>query len=341
MTLPELLVYSSDRWDVEDLMDDISAGAQAYYEKLEKFTDDISFLRDQDAIEKYAHAEAHKLVSEQAFDILMAETRKAIAETEEYNIEIFVNQLENAMIENEENLITMPVDEVPGRINVEIYENMVTYLGTAEQWITATNAAKGELGLGKITDNKIRSKIWKEIYKIDREGGKKIHPRTKDDITERYVGKYFATITERIKSLTGALAPFWYYIHHGNIPAETAEGENKSGEPYPKIEPTNFVFKAETSIKYAFYDAYVTIKEEAERVYSKYLQDDYGLQETHTFREAEEQITDISIDDLLGAVSKAETHQAVETVKVNNKWYDVIKTSGGNIGLRYNLQKNR
>jgi hypothetical protein len=343
MTLPELTSYpstglGSGSWDVEELLDQIATGADGYTKKLERFTDDLEFLRDSEAIERYAHAEAHKLVSERAFSILLSEMRQAVADTDEYNLPVFTDHLESALVHHMAELITIEPSS-PGVVEVDIYNNMLLLMGRPDQWVQAVKEARGNLGLGNISDAKVRSKIWKEIYQIDREGGVKIHPTTNDDVTEKYVGKYFATIAERMKAMADTtIAPWWYYIHHGNAPAIGTEG----GEPYPKVDPTNFVTTAEQTIKLAFETTYDSIKEEAERVYTKYLQDDYGLEGyTTTFQEVESQITDIDLDDLLEEVGAVEKHEAVETVLVNNKWYDVIKTSGGNIGLRYNLQKNR
>lgn len=337
MTLPSPSYGSSTgRWDVEDLLETLADAASDYSEKLERFTADLEFLRDAEAVERYAHAEAHKLVSERAFEILMGEMRDAVAETQEYNLSVFTNHMESAMLSHMTELVKIvPLD--PGKIDVQIEQNM-PLLGMPEQWIAAVVAARGELGLGNITNAKVRSKIWKEIYQIDREGGVKIHPTSDEDVTERYVGKYFATIAERLKNIDPESAPWWYYINYGNAPVVAEEG---GATPYPLIEPTYFVRTAEASIEFAFYDLYKSIQEEAERVYTKYLQDDYNIEGvTDTFRKVEEAALDISYDDLLRGVGEAETHEAVTTVRYNNAWYDVIKTSGGNTGLRYNLQRN-
>jgi len=346
MTLPNEFDFSNEpsygggRWDVEALLEDIAEGAGAYADKLENAQDDLNWLRDREAREQFAHAEAHKIVSEEAFSILMAQMREAVAETQEYNVPIFTTHLEDAMYRHSENLINLEVVD-PGYIRVNIYENMYTLLGSPDIWVEATKQAKGDLGLGGIANDEVRSKIWREIYQIDREGGTKIHPTSDEDVTEKYVGKYFRTIASRLKAMADTtVAPWWYYIHHGNTP--TGEGAESGGTPYPEIEPTNFVWEAEHLIQYAFEDAYEKILEEAERVYSKLLRDDYNIEgKTDTFTEVEDQLTDVDYDDLLREVGKAEKHDAVETAFVNGKWYDVIKTSGGNIGLRYNLKKNR
>ena len=104
MTLPDPS-YSeygmgSGEWDVEQLLNSLANAASNYGEKLERFTDDLEFLRDSEATEKYAHAEAHKKVSKQAFPILMGLMKQAIAKTQEYNLPIFTNHIESAMLSN-------------------------------------------------------------------------------------------------------------------------------------------------------------------------------------------------------------------------------------------------
>lgn len=334
-------------FEAEAIMREIAESVNDYVETLERFTDDIDFLRDSDAIDKYAHAEAHRIVSEQAFSILMAEMQEAVAKTKEYNISMYTEVLEQAMLDHKNELITIEPRTDPGRVYVEIEQNMLI-LGTPEEYIQAVKQAKSDLNLGRIQDNKTRSKIWKEIYRIDREGGKKIHPKTKDDITDRYVGKYFATIEERLKNIEPGTAPWWWYINFGNMPS--AEEAENVGTPYPEIAPTNFVRKAELNIQYAFEDLFVDYQREAERVYSRYLQDDYGISgRTSTFQSIERDFAEQFGNDvakqysegLYEKVGKLEQHKVGSIIEYNNAWYDVIKTSGGNIGLRYNLQKNR
>ena len=342
MTLPDPSYTSGGaKWQSEQLMEQIYNIASDYERLLERFEIDLDILRDQDAIEKYAHAEAHLQVSELAFNFLKAEIMEATVNNEEFNIPIFTSHMESALAEHKNELIQIIPGE-PGNVDVEINMQL---LGTPDQWVGAITKARNDLGLGKIPNAKVRSKIWKEIYQIDREGGVKIHPTSDEDVTERYIGKYFLTIAERMKSIPPDIAPWWYYINYGNKVETPGEG---AGTPYPENGPTNFLIKTELSIGYAFDELYNSIIREAERVYTKYLQDDYGIEGvTDTFVELEHNLAK-TIGDEIGTwtgkiytdVGKAKTHEAVETVFYNNAWYDVIKTSGGNTGLRYNLKKN-
>lgn len=340
MTLPiSSYTASQGKWDVEEIMDDIADSVTAYGERLENIENAVDLLEDLDAVDKYAHLEAFNLVSEKALGFLEAEIKAATAITREFNHPIFTEQMENALAEHGSELIRIEADEnIPGIANVTI--NMYA-LGNPEDWIEAVKEARGSLGLGNITDNKIRSKIWKEIYQIDREAGTKIHPRTDEDVTERYVGKYFRTISERLTSISPDKAPWWYFINFGNkVSGEV--GEN-AATPYPEYDPTNFVVLAELAIEAAFLDTFRDLRDESERVYSDLLEKDYPeIEVTNVTTGGAFRVgVEIDGDDLIERIIHAETNKTIDVVEYNNVQWDLYITSTGKLGRRYSLAKNR
>lgn len=203
----------------------------------------------------------HQLSSLTAIDVLrnnivrrfVAITDAALQQSIEFDYPDFREPLVNAIINSSVggggavDYILIPSDAGSG-VTVEI--NM-DGLGPPEIWGDAIKRARSVLGVGDMPEP-AASKIWAEkIYGVDREGRRIVHPRTEEDITERYAGKYIRTIETRMAFIPAGMAPWWYILEHGSR-ATNLDTKSDEGEPYPVVPPTRFVsrFEAEVAATY-------------------------------------------------------------------------------------------
>jgi hypothetical protein len=347
LDIPIPTTYSPEgvRWNEENLMSEIAYAVSEHEHRLRQLELTLNELRDTQAIDKYAHLQAFNEIQDRAWQFLLVEIQKATEQTEEYNIPLFTNQMDGALFAHKYDLITIEDDGIPGYITVNIHMEL---LGTPEQYAKAVGEARKEVSKKPVPDAAIRSKIWQEkIYDVDRKGGKVFRSKKnkkgeseKVDVTERYVGKYTQTIIKRLEKLGDiTLAPWWYYINFGNISLEGATDE--SGIPYPEIYPTNFVEKIKTGIYSAFRDIFYGILDEAERLYTELLKDDYNLKgETKLVDDIIHEQSRYTLEEILELSRYAEGHKTIITLRYNNTVYDLYRTSGGRLGARYNLQQN-
>jgi hypothetical protein len=336
MTFPEIPIpqsidYTSAVWEENRLMGKIYNAAEYHERRLLHMQNVAELLESQEAVEKWAHLTAINEISELAFNFLYQQLAVATYETKEYNIAIFTERMNQALIEHKENLITIPADK-PGFISV--YINM-ELLGDPEEYTSAANSARKSMGIGKIPDPRMRSKIWAEkIYGVDREGRSII--KDGEDITEKYIGKYTQTILERLAEIDPTSAPWWYFINYGNVDLMAED----QGIPYPVIAPTHFIEKAQTAIESAFYELYNRLLTSAEQIYGHLFGEDFGEEGfTGTIDEVILNSSDIDLNDLLEKAVYAETNKTIETMTYNNSLWDIYVTSRGNLARRYNLRQ--
>ena len=342
--LPEIPIPTSYdiagvKFDEEILMNKIADAVYDYQTRIQQLELDLETLEDSEAVAKYAHLEAFNVIQELATNFLLQKLKEATESTVEYNIPLFTNRMEEAIYFNKNNLIQLQ-SETPGELNVNI--NMYL-LGDPEEYASAVRVARDELGIGKIPDPEVRSHIWEEkIYGTEREGRKIEHHKTGEDITDSYIGLYTQTFVARLSDLGPDKAPWWYFINFGNLDMFAGEAEEEGGAPYPVIEPTYFVTKAESAIYSAFDELYNSIISEAELVYSDLLYDDYDIEGTAgDTGQIIEEVADVTLDEILEKADKAPTHKTIEVVEYNNTQWELYVTSTGKIGRRYSLAKNR
>lgn len=343
--LPEIPIpttYSdiNVRFSEENLMSDIASAMDRLIHRFRDLELTLRELEDKEAIKKYAHLQAFNTVQSKAWEFFTNELKRATAETVEYNIPIFTDRMDEALEFHKDVIISIQADD-PGDIYVIVD---MYYLGDPEQYASAVRSARGTLGVGKIPDADVRSDIWEEkIYGVDREGRSIEHPKTGEDITERYVGLYTRTIVERLEHISEPyIAPWWYFINYGNFDLFEGQTEEGAGRPYPQIVPTNFVARATQAIQDAFYDIYYNLIEEAERLYNELLEKDYGLKGVTPFaQEILDALDRMTLDELLALSKVAVGQETLITIRYDDTTWDLYKTSSGKIGARYNLSLNR
>jgi hypothetical protein len=344
MTFPEIPIPASygaggAKLEEEYLLEKIYSAVSDYQTRIQELELDLDTLEDSDAVMKYAHLEAFNTVQELALGFLLQKLKEATVSTVEYNIPIFTTHMEEAIRYNQHNLITLVAEE-PGEINVNI--NMY-HLGDPEEYASAVRVARSELGIGKIPDPEVRSHIWEEkIYGTEREGRKIEHPKTGEDITDRYIGLYTQTIVTRLSEIGPDKAPWWYFINYGNLDMFAGEVEEEGGAPYPVIEPTYFVNKAIVAIESAFEDVLTAIVSEAELVYSDLLYNDYDIEGVAgDTSQIIDEVADVTLEEILKKAEKAPTHKTIDVIEHNETQWELYITSTGKIGRRYSLAKNR
>jgi hypothetical protein len=340
MTFPEIPIpttfsHSQTKFAEEALMEDIYRAMDKLEQRLRALDLTISELQNREAIEKYAHLKAFNEVQDLAWNFLKTKIDTATEKTVEYNIALFTTRMDEALYQHKNDLIQLRGDS-PGNISVILNLEL---LGSPEQYTSAVNEARASLGIGKIPDPEIRSHIWAEkIYGTEREGRKIIHPKTGEDITERYIGLYTQTIVERLSVLDPSIAPWWYYINYGNI--DLTEGDE--GTPYPVIEPTYFSSEIIFAIEDAFYSLYNDLLLEAEEIYKELLEKDFGIEGITPFvQDILDSLDKLTLQQILNLSNEITGQQTIITVNYNDTAWDLYVTSIGKIGARFNLQQNR
>jgi len=119
--------------------------------------------------------------------------------------------------------------------------------------ITGKTRGKTKKKLGEGSGQELSSLLWAhKIYGVDREGRQVMKERRKkgkvvgvDNITERYKGKYTATIQARIANFTKP-APWWKLLNDGNLNVRLPKSQ---GVPYPTFPATRFVQKSASAIR--------------------------------------------------------------------------------------------
>lgn len=244
--------YASVLEDISKIFNKIKTKARKLIKIFNAVDTTISFAEQQNIIFKVSFVEALSLLSKQLFNIINNVVLLACINTVEYNYEPYINRLTSAIKRNINSIVSIIPDYSSETLVVKVDFSV---LGTPEEWLAATEAVVGELGVGKIPNIKVRSKIWREkIYGAGREGGR-VKRRKRDgteyDITERYIDTYEKTILLRLEKIREDKAPFWYFINYGNL------NFGGDGEPYPKI-PYTTPTRLEDELKYRIEDFFLT-----------------------------------------------------------------------------------
>lgn len=340
MTFPEIPIpttfsSSQTRFAEEALMEEIYRAMDRLEQRLRNLDLTLTELEDRDAIEKYAHLKAFNEVQSLAWNFLKTKIDTATERTVEYNIALFTDRMDEALYQHRNDLVQIMGDS-PGNISVMLNLQL---LGNPEQYTSAVREARDSLGIGKIPDPEVRSAIWAEkIYGTEREGRKITHPKTGEDITERYIGLYTTTIVERLSTLDPGIAPWWYYINYGNVDIV----DEDAGSPYPVIEPTYFSDEVVIAIEEAFYNLYYDLLNEAEEIYKELLEKDFDLEGVTPFvQDILDALDRLTLQQILNLSNEVTGQQTIITVNYNDVAWDLYLTSGGKIGARYNLAQNR
>lgn len=183
------------------------------------------------------HAIAFGKVKEELQGILLEELESAIAKTEEYNIP----ELKDPLIENFSKSDIIDVSYSTG--NIIINTDMA---GTLADFWDGINLAREALNINEESDPAKRAAFWKDfIYKPARRGELpgKLTGKKKAKAMERAQVYYDRTIGARTNAW-GGLAPYWYWLEHGNY--------RKSGA-FPRFGATNFIYNASKKMQ-AIYD---------------------------------------------------------------------------------------
>lgn len=277
--------------------------------------------------EKVAYMTAVDEISTNAFEIVKAYTLKACIDSEEYNYPLYINHLMSALQLNEENVIKLLPVKTPYLLGNRVIEVDFTSLGGVEEWADATERTRQSLEVGK---SKIgpASRMWAEkIYKAGREGGK-VSRRVYDkkgqykrvDVTEKYAGRYEATVMMRLAYTEDNKAPFWYLIDHGNASSLMSRG----GKAYPIVPAQNFVATIERVLQAEFSTLFASFRAEAQRLVDEFFK--VNKIEVQVTKEMEALASGIKS----GKINYKEVgRKAQASIKTVNGIYETYVTSSG------------
>jgi hypothetical protein len=319
-------IFSASQFQLEEeqLLSDLRLDIEETIKELTDIDERYDEIVTEQQVEKEAHVAAINHVTQFAFIYFKTEFIKAIVETDEYNHPLFIKQTEEALAQHEQarDLIFVTAER-PGRITVDI--DMLK-LGTAEDWLRAAEKAypksKG------IQDIGVRSHIWMEkIYRVDREG-QKVPPKDGEDITDKYVGKWTQTITNRLGHINSDQAPWWELINYGNNVFAGTGG----GKPYPSFGPTYFVNLVVRAIEIAFYRFYDEVRAA------------FNFEETIELTKAAEAAIQEYDPNIIPRLKRqretAQVYKILDQINADQKAWELYLTTGGRIGLRYSLSRN-
>ncbi len=251
--------------DIQNYIEELKTSAKA--EEFEGTPGEI-----EDAIFRRAFLDCVEVIEDKALNFLVTAAVKAVVATQEFNYDLYIEQLLSAMEANKETLIGIIPYVRKKAIEVKVGLNS---LGKPEEWGKAIKDYRGQRSLGKITklNVDIGSKIWKEkIYGVGREGGqvKRSYKETgSKDVNSKYKDLYRDTIIGRLANVPSDKAPFWYLIEHGNAEKGKKLKLDTDGVPYPVFGATNFVRNTEEAVTSAFLQIWTKYEEEARRIYEE------------------------------------------------------------------------
>ena len=234
-----------------------------------------------DYISNYAEAQelfptmifesAQKAVIDWIPKIIVADVLSACLESVEYNYELYITRLVNAIHKHAFEIVTVEFDNKTESImvNVDFF-----VLGYPEEWLQAAEMTRQVLKIGAGSDMEKMSELWKtQIYQPAREGSRvtrKNKKKEETDITEKYKNAYQDTIETRLSFIDEDKAPFWYFIEHGNR-------GGGGGTPYPVLEPIHFINDIKQHIESYYSSIYQKMKSSVGLIMSKML---YGELDT-------------------------------------------------------------
>jgi hypothetical protein len=313
---------------------DLSQRFSSMEARSKELVKDLTFLDDtidqfnaNKLAEKVAYMIAIDEISTNAFEIVKAYTLKACIDSEEYNYPLYINHLMSALQLNEGNIIKLLPVKTPYLSGNKIIEVDFSSLGGVEEWADATERTRQSLDVGK---SKIgaASRMWAEkIYKAGREGGKvsrRVYDKKgqykKVDITEKYAGRYEATVMMRLAYTEDNKAPFWYLIEYGNASSAMSRG----GKAYPIVPAQNFVKTIERVLQAEFSTLFESFRAESQRLVNEFFK----------VNKIEVQVTK-ELESLSAGVKSGEVNyrevgrKAQKSIKTVNGIYETYVTSSG------------
>lgn len=324
------------------LLRDVANAVQDATDVLISLSDDLKQVDLRQAVEKAAHLEAINFITERAQDIITTAFMSALFSSVEYNHELFVTRSREAVNEHWQDILYV----VPGSPGVVTVRTDFYVLGDIESYAAAVDQARTALNLKMTDPPSSRSLFWaRNIYGVDREG--KSVKRTKKkkgkkggtetiDVTEKYIGKWYETVSTRLGFIEAGQAPWWYILNYGN---EDAFNESE-GSPYPIVHGTNFVEVLQTQIKEMFDRIYRESLLEWEQWYADAIAKDYGLDQ---FENPDEvlRVIEPRLAELIDRNEELEpTTRTVGIIKENETVWELYVSSNGRISKRYSLSKN-
>jgi len=325
------------------LFRDVANAVQNASDVLISISNDIDQIDLRDAVEKAAHLEAINFITERAEDIITTAFMSALFSSVEYNHELFVSRSREAISQHWQDILYVAA----GSPGVAYVRTDFYVLGDIESYAAAVDAARQVLELKMTDPPSSRSLFWaRNIYGVDREG--KSVKRTKKkkksegggtetvDVTEKYIGKWYETVSTRLNFIEAGQAPWWYILNYGNEDA-FSEGE---GTPYPIVHGTNFVQVLEAQIKDMFDRIYRQSLREWEKWYADAVAKDYGLDQ---FDDPDEvlNVLEARLVEIIERNEELEpTNRTVGILKENDIVWELYISSNGKISKRYSLSKN-
>lgn len=299
---------------------------------------------------------------------LMENAKRAVEFTKEYDYPPYKSHLLEA-IQTSVN-ITVSVNEETLQVsNITID---MRNLGNIENWLGIIEQVRQENGWtdlrGRtlkpkegedrsiqeeegIINESLSARFWRAKYYAAGREGKKIQElrvtkrKTKTqkretkviDVTQKYVKGYKKAMRDRMSRLASGFAPYWQFVDQGNV--ELA-GEDS---PYPMYGPTHFVDMTERALLESFKQALDSNKVKVQEEYDRLVSESVGLRGiTGSVKKLIELSGDRQVDFLIGErddidLRAMDINAVIRSVEKDNKLYDIIKTSSGRAGLRFNI----
>lgn len=269
----------------------------------------------------YAESFGEALVEglDEAQRILIKHAKQALAKSEEFSQPFYADGLLEACSKPESISIGRASDSVIVHINLDVTA------GSLSLWASAVNSVRKKLIENRpkkaLAPASIASKMFAEkYYGVDVRGGKVSRKRknkktgetTTTDITDRYKGKYIATIKMRLAE-AGALAPWWRILDEGT--ANVAMSSDRGGESFILTPKTDFVYLAETEITSTISDWFQSQMSKNDRWYRERV------------RDAEERLYDLykQLDRLIAQLEKLTPKALKQAIEDQLEKYGKLK----------------
>ena len=323
------------------LLRDLANAVQDATDTLISITTDLREVELRKGIEKAAHLEAINFITDRAEDILSTAFMAALFSSVEYNHELFVGRSMDAIKAHWDDILYVTESGNPGDV---VVRTDFYVLGDIDMYAQAVEATRTALELKMTDPPSSRSLFWaRNIYGVDREGKSvKRSKKKKDgttetvDVTEKYIGKWYLTVSTRLGFIEADKAPWWYILNYGN---EDAFSESE-GMPYPLVHGTNFVQVLETQVKDMFDRIYRQSLAEWENWYADALARDYGLDDFDDPDEVLRVLEPKLVEQIERQEELEPTNRTVGILKENDIVYELYISSNGRISRRYSLSKN-